>query len=93
MVRLVAARLGPARSWPTEKIGRSELRNPARQNFGPVRALTEPTERTEECGEGMARAWPGHGESVAGAWWGVAGAWQVRGEVKVQLSLGGFGNS
>ena len=79
------ARLGPARSWPIEKIGRSELSKPARQSFGPVRALTEPTERTDEHelwhGESMAGAC----QDAAGAWRGlakgIAGAWRGRGEV------------
>ena len=35
------------RSWPGKILGRSELKNQARQSFGPVLFLTEPTEQTD----------------------------------------------
>ena len=73
----MAARLGPARSWPASLNGWSGPCKQARENLGPVRSLTEPTERIE----GASRR---HGWGVVGACRrlarSMAGAWQVRGK-------------
>jgi hypothetical protein len=80
------ARLGPARSWPASLNGRSGPCKQARENLGPVRSLTEPTERTEggsrRHGWGVAGAWRGRVGGLPGAWRGrgrcVASSWRLR---------------
>ena len=73
----MAARLGPARSWPASLNGWSGPCKQARENLGPVRSLTEPTERIE--GASRRHGW-GVVEACRRLARSMAGAWQVRGK-------------